>query len=34
MKINTIKLKNYRKFKDLTIDFSDDITLIVGQNSA
>ncbi|MCD8131463.1 MAG: AAA family ATPase [Lachnospiraceae bacterium] len=34
MKLNNIKIKNYRCFKEANIDFEEDITLIVGKNGA
>ncbi len=34
MKLNNIKIKNYRCFKETNIDFEDEITLIVGKNGA
>ncbi len=34
MKLNNVKIKNYRCFKETNIDLEDDITLIVGKNGA
>lgn len=34
MKLKSIKIKNYRCFKDVEIDFDDHITLVVGKNGA
>ena len=34
MKLNQIKISNYRCFKEVEIDFDDHITLVVGQNGA
>ncbi|MCD8327464.1 MAG: AAA family ATPase [Lachnospiraceae bacterium] len=34
MKLKRIKLQNYRCFQNTSIDFEDDITLIVGKNGA
>lgn len=34
MKINSIKIENYRCFEDITINFDEHITLIVGKNGA
>ncbi len=32
MKVKELKLKNYRAFQDLTLDFSDQVTVLVGVN--
>ena len=34
MKLNNIKISNYRCFKEAAIDFDDHITLVVGKNGA
>jgi len=34
MILKTLKLKNFRKFKDSTIDFPDGVTGVVGLNGA
>ena len=34
MKITNIEIKNYRLLLNETIDFEDDITLIVGRNNS
>ena len=34
MKLKTIKISNYRCFKEAEIDFDDHITLVVGKNGA
>src|SRR3972149_6699694 len=34
MYITRIRLKNYRSFKDATLSFSKDITVIVGPNAS
>ena len=34
MKLKSIKIKNYRCFKEAEIDFDDHITLVVGKNGA
>ncbi len=34
MKIKSVQLKNYRCFKDLTIEFHDHLTVLVGNNGA
>ncbi len=34
MKLNTIKISNYRCFKEIKIEFDDNITLVVGKNGA
>lgn len=34
MRLNNIKIKNYRCFKEANIDFDEHITLIVGKNGA
>jgi len=34
VKLNNIKINNYRCFKEANIDFEDDITLIVGKNGS
>lgn len=34
MRIDRLKLTNYRKFKELTIDFDENMTILVGQNSS
>ncbi len=34
MRLNNIKIKNYRCFKEADIDFDEHITLIVGKNGA
>ena len=34
MKLNNIKITNYRCFKDISIDFDEHTTLIVGRNGA
>ena len=31
MKLNNIKISNYRCFKEAEIDFDDHITLVVGR---
>ena len=32
MKVKELKLKNYRAFQELTLDFSDQVTVLVGVN--
>ena len=32
MKLNTLKLKNFRGYKEAVIDLSDDLNLIIGRN--
>lgn len=34
MRLNNIKIKNYRCFKEANIDFDEHITLVVGKNGA
>lgn len=34
MKLKSIKIKNYRCFKDVEIDFDNRVTLVVGKNGA
>ncbi|MCD8120189.1 MAG: ATP-binding protein [Lachnospiraceae bacterium] len=34
MRLKNVKMKNYRYFKNLSIDFDDCVTLIVGKNGA
>lgn len=34
MRLRNIKLKNYRCFKEATLDFDEHITLVVGRNGA
>jgi putative ATP-dependent endonuclease of OLD family len=33
MKIDTVKIKNYRLLKDFEIDFEDELSLVVGKNN-
>lgn len=32
MKLNTLKLKNFRGYKEAVINLSDDLNLIIGRN--
>lgn len=34
MYISSMKIKNYRVYQDLTIDFNEDINIIIGHNNA
>jgi predicted ATP-dependent endonuclease of OLD family len=34
MKITKIKIFNYKQFKKLSIDFNDDINLLIGDNDS
>ena len=33
MKINNLKLKNFRNYSDLDIDFNDKLNIIIGNNA-
>ncbi len=34
MKIKEIKIKGFKKFKELNVEFNDDISVIVGENES
>ena len=33
MKIKRVKIRNYKTIKNITVNFSPDITLVVGKNN-